>query len=82
MYTPEIMNDPRMTVSEANSRIVAIGWIEPSETAYLLQNLHGFGTALLDVHPSIIKDAFIKQLGELARRLQNSESSKAYPSNN
>jgi predicted DNA-binding transcriptional regulator YafY len=82
MYTPEIMNDPRMAVSEANSRIVAIGWIEPSETAYLLQNLHGFGTALLDVHPSFIKDAFIKQLGELARRLQNSENSKAFPSNN
>lgn len=67
----EISDDPRVTLSRTLDRIHVTGWIEPAETGYLLQHLHRLGPALLDIHPSPIKHAFLDRLVELSQRLQS-----------
>lgn len=62
---------PNMSLEEKNKKISINGWIEPSETEFLINFLHQFGPFLVNIYPDSLKLSFIKQIEKTLYRLNN-----------
>lgn len=60
---------PNMELEESEAGFAITGWINPSETDFLLHYLHQFAPYVLNVHPRSLKQAFIASLDKQRSKL-------------
>lgn len=58
-----------MELEEFEAGIAITGWINPSETEFLLHYLHQFAPYVLKVYPRSLKQAFIASLDKQRSKL-------------